>query len=59
MNIISQVRHSLRNIDGATAIEYALIAGGVALVLVPAFGDLSTGVLGLYGIIGGLFAAIL
>jgi Flp pilus assembly pilin Flp len=44
-----------RSEEGATAIEYSLIASGLALVIVPVLGDVNSGVLRMYGIIGGLF----
>ncbi len=48
-----------RNDKGATAVEYALIASGVVLVIIPLLGDVNSGVLSIYGIIGGLFDYVL
>lgn len=45
----------VRNDKGATAVEYALIASGIVLVIIPALGDINSGVLSIYGTIGGLF----
>ena len=49
----------IRNEEGATAVEYCLIASGIALVIVPLMGDINTGVLSMYGTIGGLFDYVL
>jgi Flp pilus assembly pilin Flp len=48
-----------RNDEGATAVEYCLIASGIALVMIPLMGDINTGVLSMYGTIGGLFDFVL
>jgi Flp pilus assembly pilin Flp len=42
----------LRNDDGATAIEYGLIAGAMALMLIPVLQNMTTGS-------GGLFQSVL
>ena len=44
-----------KNESGATAIEYGLIAGGIALTIIPVLGDVNSGALHLFGIVGGLF----
>lgn len=52
-------RNLARDERGATAVEYALIASGIALVLVPLLGDIHSGVLSVYGVIQGLFGYVL
>jgi Flp pilus assembly pilin Flp len=49
----------IRNEKGATAVEYALIASGIVLVIIPVLGDINSGVLSIYGVIGGLFDSVL
>jgi Flp pilus assembly pilin Flp len=49
----------VRNDKGATAVEYALIASGIVLVIIPVLGDINSGVLSIYGVIGGLFDYVL
>ena len=49
----------IRNDKGATAVEYCVIASGIALVIIPLMGDINTGVLSMYGTIGGLFDYVL
>lgn len=44
-----------KNDSGATAIEYGLIAGGIALTIIPVLGDVNSGVLHIFGIVMGLF----
>jgi len=41
-------RHFLRDERGATAIEYAMIAGGIAVAIVAAVNSLGVTVLGMY-----------
>ena len=50
-----QVRRLLRNEDGATAIEYSMIAASMALVLVPALSATTSGLGSLYTIIAGFW----
>jgi Flp pilus assembly pilin Flp len=49
----------IRNDEGATAVEYCLIASGIVLVIIPLMGDINSGVLSMYGTIGGLFDYVL
>jgi pilus assembly protein Flp/PilA len=46
--IIAKLRRFLRNEDGATAIEYALLASGVAGVIVAVVTAMGTSVQGMY-----------
>lgn len=46
--MLARVKSFLTNENGATAIEYALIAGGVAVVIVTAVNGLGTKVTGLF-----------
>ena len=46
--INTSVRHFLRDRDGATAIEYALIAGGIAVAIAATVMSVGTGVQGMY-----------
>jgi Flp pilus assembly pilin Flp len=48
----------LRSEEGATAIEYSLIASMLALALVPVLADTSSGMAGLYTTISDLFAQV-
>ncbi len=43
----------------ATATEYALIASGIVMVIVPLLGDVNSGVYSVYGVIQGLFGNLL
>ncbi len=45
----------LHDESGVTAIEYSLISGAMAVVLVPALGSTSSGIAGLYQSITDLF----
>ncbi|WP_415798015.1 Flp family type IVb pilin [Comamonas aquatilis] len=46
-----QIVQFLRDEEGATAIEYALLAGLVAVGLVAALGDLKTGLADLFKLV--------
>lgn len=46
-----QIVQFLRDEEGATAIEYALIAGLVAVGLVASLGDLKTGLTNLFTLV--------
>jgi pilus assembly protein Flp/PilA len=46
--IIAKLRRFLRNEDGATAIEYALLASGVAGVIVAVVTAMGTSIQGMY-----------
>lgn len=52
-------RDLARDDEGATAVEYALIASGIVLVIIPVLGDVNSGVLSIYGVIQGLFDYVL
>jgi Flp pilus assembly pilin Flp len=39
----------LKDKSGATAVEYGLIAAGLVLAIIPALGDMNSGVLSIYG----------
>jgi pilus assembly protein Flp/PilA len=45
--------------SGATAIEYGLIAAGIALTIIPVMGDVNSGVLQIFGVVGGLFDQVM
>jgi pilus assembly protein Flp/PilA len=51
----NKLKSWLTDESGATAIEYGLIAGGMALALVPAMASLGSGVINGYANIGSLF----
>jgi pilus assembly protein Flp/PilA len=42
MKIRDHIRHFFHDDSGATAIEYALIAAGIALLIIPAVNGLGT-----------------
>lgn len=46
--MLARVRSFLANENGATAIEYALIAGGIAVAIVTAVNSLGTKVTSLF-----------
>jgi len=46
----------IRDNKGATAVEYGLIAAGIVLAIIPILGDVNTGVLSMWGVIGDAFA---
>lgn len=48
----AKLRQFVRNESGATAIEYALIAGLIAVALVAILGTLATNLTGTFGLIG-------
>lgn len=48
----SEMAKFLRNESGATAIEYALIAAGIFLVIVTSVNTLGTDVIGLFQEVG-------
>lgn len=52
-------RSLARDEEGVTAVEYALIASGIVLVIIPVLGDVNSGVLSTYGVIQGLFDYVL
>jgi pilus assembly protein Flp/PilA len=47
------------NQDGATAIEYGLIAAAMCLGIIPVLGDVNTGMLRMFGIVSSLFDYVL
>jgi pilus assembly protein Flp/PilA len=47
--MLARVKSFLANKNGATAIEYALIAGGIAVAIVAAVQGLGTKVTSLFG----------
>ena len=51
------IRQFLSDENGATAIEYALILGLVAMAILGSIGNLRDDVINLYNYIGGLFQA--
>jgi len=53
--MIRLVRNFLASCDGATAIEYALMASGIALVIVAAVGVVGTNLNAKYVNIAGAF----
>ncbi len=55
MSMLRALAKLLKNNSGATAIEYGLIAGGIALTIIPVLGDVNSGVLHIFGIVMGLF----
>jgi Flp pilus assembly pilin Flp len=57
--ILKQLHSFILDTEGATAVEYALIASAIVLVIVPVLGDVNSGVLSIYGIIEGLFDFVL
>ena len=52
---MTTIRQFLSDESGATAIEYALILGLVAMAIVGSIGNLRDDVSALYNFIGGLF----
>jgi pilus assembly protein Flp/PilA len=48
-NIEANLRRFLRNDSGATAIEYAIIASGIAVAIATTIVSLGSSVQGLYG----------
>ncbi len=44
--------------EGATSIEYALIAAVMGITMIPVLGDLNSGVVSIYGIVMGLFETL-
>jgi pilus assembly protein Flp/PilA len=48
-SLVSPFRHFLRDEEGATAIEYALIAAGIAAAIISTVFSLGTRVSGMYG----------
>ena len=54
----SHVRRFLKNRNAATAIEYALIAGGVALMIVAAVNLLGESLRGAYEDFAAMFSAL-
>lgn len=56
--IVRFIRRSIRDENGATAIEYTLIASLLGLALVPVIGTTSTGIAALFGQIPGFFALV-
>lgn len=57
--MLNPPRSLVRDDKGATAVEYALIASGIVLVIIPVLGDVNSGVLSIYGVIQGLFDYVL
>lgn len=55
MNLISKFNYSLKAEDGVTSIEYALIAGLIAVVIVLAVTNLGAAVQGMYQLIADSF----
>lgn len=50
-----KVTNFIKREDGASAIEYALIAGLIAAVIIAVVGDLGTAILGIFeSILGGM-----
>jgi pilus assembly protein Flp/PilA len=49
VKIADKIKELLRNEDGATAIEYALIAAAMGVALVPAMAAFGSGVDEVYG----------
>jgi pilus assembly protein Flp/PilA len=47
--IAGQVRRLVRDQSGATAIEYAMIASGIAVAIIAAVNSLGTATSGMYG----------
>jgi Flp pilus assembly pilin Flp len=56
---VRKLQNFARDTEGATAVEYALIASGIVLVIIPVLGDVNSGVLSIYGVIEGLFDYVL
>jgi Flp pilus assembly pilin Flp len=57
--ILKKLQSFAHDTEGATAVEYCLIASGVVLVIIPILGDVNSGVLNMYGVIEGLFDYVL
>jgi pilus assembly protein Flp/PilA len=57
--MLKAIKTFLQDQSGATAIEYGLIAGAVALTIIPAIGDVNSGVLRMYGVIANLFNVVM
>lgn len=53
--MLRELVNLLKSESGATAIEYGLIAGGIALTIIPALGDVNSGVFQIFGVVAGLF----
>jgi len=59
VHAIARVLHRFtRDENGASAVEYALVAGIMSLALLPAIANTSTGIAALFGQIPGLFALV-
>ena len=56
--ILTSILRLLRGENGATAIEYGLIAAGIALALIPAIGNIGTSITSIYGQMAGWFALV-
>lgn len=54
--IAEYIRRMIRDENGVTAIEYALIASILGIALVPVLVDTTSGVAGLYSRVEGYFA---
>ncbi|MBC8038382.1 MAG: Flp family type IVb pilin [Rhizobiales bacterium] len=54
----TRIRRFIRDENGATAIEYTLIAALMSLALIPAMASLSTNITALFGQIAGFFALV-
>ncbi|MGH6855025.1 MAG: Flp family type IVb pilin [Aestuariivirga sp.] len=54
--IVTPILRLLRNENGATAIEYGLIAAGIAVALIPVMSTLGVNLTAVYGQIPGWLA---
>jgi Flp pilus assembly pilin Flp len=53
--ILNLLHSFIRDDKAATAVEYGVIAAGIVLAIIPLLGDVSTGVLSMWGVIGDAF----
>jgi Flp pilus assembly pilin Flp len=57
-DIARRIRRLIREENGATAIEYGLIASGIALGLIPIMFSISGSLTAAYGLVPGWFALV-
>ena len=57
-NVKSLAKLFLRDTDGATAIEYGIIAAAMGLILIPSMVVFGASTSGLFGQVAGLFSDI-
>lgn len=58
MTCSTMLQRWLKDESGATAIEYTLISGAMAVAIVPAIGMIANGTDGIYGYIADLFGLV-